>query len=364
MRESKEYDGYLLLEDGTRFYGRIFGKRRNSEGEVVFNTGMVGYVESLTDPSYRGQILTFTYPLIGNYGVPDFEKGSASFESDSIQVRGCVVADYIEEYSHFDAAMSLGKWLEKNDVPGITGIDTRALTRLLRKRGTMLGQIVVDDSPTEEFQDPNLTDLVGEVSCRVPEVLEPSGMGNGLTVVVVDCGAKRSIVENLRQRGCRVVVVPYDHDFTGLEYDGVMISNGPGDPAVCVKTIENTARALKGERPVAGICLGCQIIALAAGGKTYKLPYGHRGQNQPCRDTESGRCRITSQNHGYAIDEKSLPQDWEVTEKNLNDGTVEAIRHRQRPFFAVQYHPEASPGPTDSLEFFDKFVEAMKDGHA
>jgi len=363
LKESEEYDGYFLLEDGTQFYGRIFGKRKNSYGEVVFNTGMVGYVESLTDPSYRGQILMFTYPLIGNYGVPDFKKGSLSFESDSIQVRGCVVANYIEEYSHFDAVMSLGEWLEKNDVPGISGIDTRALTRILRKKGTMLGQIVVDDSPAEDIKDPNLTDLVGEVSCREISTVASTGRENGLTAVVVDCGSKRSIVEALRERGCTVVIVPYDYDFTGLNYDGVMISNGPGDPAVCTKTIENTARALEEERPVAGICLGCQIMALAAGGRTYKLPYGHRGQNQPCNEVGTRRCRITSQNHGYAIDEKSLPQHWEVTERNLNDGTVEAIRHRQRAFFAVQYHPEASPGPTDSLHFFDKFVEAMKDGH-
>jgi carbamoyl-phosphate synthase small subunit len=358
---------YLELGDGTRFAGTAFGSLRGAEGEVVFNTGMVGYVESLTDPSYRGQILALTYPLIGNYGVPAFEPGSERFESDAIQVRALVVADGSEAYGHWEARGSLGSWLRDQGIVGLTGVDTRELTRTLRSRGTMLGRIVLarDDAtpePAFDVRDPNATDLVGEVAGDRLETLPAPGDASGPHVVVVDCGCKRSILRELRARGCRVTRVPYRHDFSALDCDGILLSNGPGDPAVCTVTVAHVARALARRPPVpiAGICLGSQILALAAGGRTYKLPYGHRGQNQPVQQVGTARSWITSQNHGYAVDADRLPDGWEVWFTNLNDGTVEGIRHATLPFFAVQFHPEGSPGPFDSLGFFDLFVDAAR----
>lgn len=355
--------GYLELEDGTVFKGTIFGKPVSSDGEVVFNTGMVGYVESLTDPSYRGQILVMTYPLVGNYGVPGSVKHAERFESSSIQVRGLVVSEYIKDYSHWEAASSLGRWLEDQSVVGLTGIDTRQLTKILREKGTMLGRIIVGEGKSPKFSvaDPNRTNLVEEVSNR--QVVDVKQKKTGIAhVLVIDCGCKKSIVQELSRRGCRVTIVPYDHDFSNMDCDGLLISNGPGDPTMCSDTIECLSRVLRKDRPlpVAGICLGSQIMALAAGGRTFKLKYGHRSQNQPCREEGIGRCVITSQNHGYAVDPESLPGDWEVWYRNLNDGTVEGIRHKKLPFFSVQFHPEASPGPTDSLGFFDKFLEVLR----
>lgn len=361
--------GFLELEDGTRFAGTRFGSPHSTDGEVVFNTGMVGYVESLTDPSYRGQILALTYPLIGNYGVPRFEAGSERFESDAIQARGLIVADYSEAYGHWEAGQSLGDWLRDQGIPGLTGIDTRELTRTLRSRGTMLGRIVpaaeteaVPAASPFGVRDPNAGDLVGEVTPSAVEALPSLPGTEGPEIVVVDCGCKRSILRELRQRGCRVTRVPYRHDFSAMACDGILLSNGPGDPAVCATTVAHVARALARRRvvPIAGICLGNQILALAAGGRTYKLPYGHRGQNQPVQQLGTPRSWITSQNHGYAVDAASLPDGWEVWFTNLNDGTVEGIRHASLPYFAVQFHPEGSPGPTDSLDFFDRFVEAAR----
>jgi carbamoyl-phosphate synthase small subunit len=322
---------------------------------------MVGYVESLTDPSYRGQILTLTYPLIGNYGVPDVAADLDRFESDRIQVRGLVVANYVDAYSHSEAAMSLGQWLHDQDIVGITGVDTRLLTMLLREKGTMLGRIVVDERPQAPIADPNRTDLVAEVTCREPYVVGARA-ADAPHVVVVDCGCKRSIIACLRDRGCRLTVVPYTHDISALACDGVMLSNGPGDPTMCGPAIAGVGKLLARPDPVpvVGICLGCQIMALAAGARTFKLPYGHRSQNKPVRLVGTEQCRITSQNHGYAIDPESLPDGWEVWFTNLDDGTVEGVRHLTKPFFAVQFHPEASPGPTDSAGFFDDFMEAMR----
>ena len=372
--------GRLVLEDGTVFMGEVFGAPISSDGEVVFNTGMVGYVESLTDPSYRGQILCLTYPLIGNYGVPVFEKGSERFESDRVQVRGLVVASYVDTYSHWEAGMSLQQWLERQGVVGLFGVDTRELTKTLREKGTMLGRIQVSEQANEprssapfepvnisdSVADPNTTDLVGEVSCTAPFTLPPLEKGDSPPprVVVVDCGSKRSIIQELRRRGCETVVVPHDHDFSTMDCDGVMLSNGPGDPTMCTATIRHTAALLERSDPVpvAGICLGSQIMALAAGGRTFKLPYGHRSQNQPCREEGTEHCVITSQNHGYAVAPSSLPEGWDIWFRNLNDGTVEGIRHRELPFFAVQFHPEAAPGPTDSMGFFDRFMEVVQNG--
>jgi len=372
--ESAGAVAHLELQDGSRFSGTLFGAAHPTDGEVVFNTGMVGYAESLTDPSYRGQILALTYPLVGNYGVPPRAPGSDRFESDAIQVRGLVVAGYHAASSHWEAGGNLGDWLREQGIVGLTGIDTRALTRTLRSRGTMLGRIILErDRPTRfAVPDPNAGDLVAEVASREIVTLAPLADGGaaplrgagGPHIVVVDCGCKRSIVHELLARGCRVTMVPYQYDFTDLESDGILLSNGPGDPARCETTIAHVAQAFTRTRarpvPIAGICLGCQILALAAGGRTYKLPYGHRGQNQPVRESGTERCRITSQNHGYAIAADSLPEDWEIWHTNLNDGTVEGIHHRARPYFAVQFHPEAAPGPTDSHDFFDLFVEAAR----
>jgi carbamoyl-phosphate synthase small subunit len=349
----------LVLDDGSVFRGRWFGFRAPASGEVVFNTGMVGYPETLTDPSYRGQILVLTYPLIGNYGVPPRELADgldASFESEAIQVAGLVVAEAAATYSHWSASRSLGEWLVEQAVPGLQGVDTRALTKRLRERGVMLGKLV-DDGQDIELRDPNRENLVAQVSIKEP-VLYGTGRKR---VVLIDCGCKTSIIRSLLERDVSVLRVPWNHDFLGEEFDGVVISNGPGDPKQCVETIDHVRRAMERGRPILGICLGNQILALAAGADTYKLKFGHRGQNQPCGQAGTARCYITSQNHGYAVDEATLPPDWEPWFRNLNDGTNEGIRHRWRPFRSVQFHPEAAPGPVDTTFLFDEFAGALRD---
>lgn len=371
----------LLLADGTRFHGQSFGARKDADGEVVFNTGMVGYPESMTDPSYRGQILVFTYPLIGNYGVPSEEKNqwgfSKNFESEEIHVRGIVVAQVSEDYSHFAAVSSLGRWMEHHGIPGITGIDTRALTKKLRETGVMLGRIVVDDQKEnaksikeDAIQDPNMQNLVAEVSCTEPMTYEPEGGIWEATIVAFDCGMKRNILRSFLKRGIRVHRVPWNYDLqkSQLPYDGVFISNGPGDPKACVPTIAQIRWSIQQGMPTFGICLGNQLMALAVGGDTYKLKYGHRGANQPCQEwrMENGelritsRCIITSQNHGFAVDEKTLPKGWHVWFTNANDGTVEGITHASGKFRAVQFHPEATPGPEDANYLFDEFIALMR----
>lgn len=346
----------IELEDGTTFRGTGFGHIGSASGEIVFNTLMVGYVESLTDPSYRGQILVLTYPLIGNYGVPS-AADKERFESDRIQVSGLVVSTAHSDTSHATAGRSLHQWLADEGVPGVEGVDTRRLTILLRERGTMLGRIVPDDYSGEavEFYDPNKADIVREVSVREP-VRYGSG---GKRVVLVDCGTKHSIQRELLSRGVEVLRVPAWYDYTAESFDGILVSNGPGDPERCRDTIAVLRRAMALSRPIFGICLGCQLIALAAGAKTYKLRYGHRGQNQPCREKGTNNCRLTSQNHGFAIDATSLPSDWQVWYENANDGSVEGIRHVRRPLFAVQFHPEAKPGPLDSRDLFDRFISEL-----
>ncbi|MBO4771507.1 MAG: glutamine-hydrolyzing carbamoyl-phosphate synthase small subunit, partial [Bacteroidales bacterium] len=278
----------LLLEDGTRYEGLSFGSEQSMAGEVVFNTAMTGYTESLTDPSYKGQILVATYPMIGNYGIPGDQQTDNIpdfYESDKIHVQGLVVDDYSFEYSHWNAAKSLADWLKENNVPGVFGIDTRALTKRLREKGSMLGKIIIDGNIPADY-DPNKDNLVAKVSCK-----EVAHYGNGnKTVVLVDCGVKNNIIRCFTKRGVKVIRVPWDYDFTTLEYDGLFISNGPGDPKMCVATIENLRKALQQDKPIYGICLGNQLLALAAGFDTYKLKYGHRSHNQPVLREGTDRC--------------------------------------------------------------------------
>jgi carbamoyl-phosphate synthase small subunit len=339
----------LVLEDGSTFAGRQLGFPRSVCGEVVFNTGMVGYTEALTDPSYSGQILALTYPLVGNYGVPP------SFESPKIQATALIVSELAPDYSHSSAQGSLAEWLLREEIPCLAGIDTRALTKRLRDKGAMLGKIIVGGQDVP-FEDPNRRDLVAEVGSR-ERIVYPGG---DRTVVVVDCGAKASIIEKLRARGLTLIRVPSDYDFLGEDFDGVLVSNGPGDPRACGETIGHLARALRANRPIMGICLGHQLLALAAGANTYKLKFGHRGHNQPCLEEGTGRCFITSQNHGFAVDPATLPAGWEAWFTNANDGSNEGMRHRSKPFLSVQFHPEAAPGPVDCEPLFDQFVGMMR----
>ncbi len=337
----------LALSDGQSFAGQTpewvdgeFG------GEVVFNTGMTGYVESLTDPSYANQILVFTYPLIGNYGVQPEDT-----ESDKIQVSGVVVNEAALAASHSGSQATLLEWLKSQDIPILIGADTRALTKYLRSRGTMPGVI------TTRIRRPAMPNLApARVTIGQPTTYNKERRKK---IVLVDCGTKENIVRSLKQLPVQIIRVPLDYDYTNDDYDGVVLSNGPGDPTDYPETIAITKKALRAGKPMFGICLGTQMMALAAGAKTYKLPYGHRGHNQPCIETGTKRCYITSQNHGYAIDEKSLPKGWEVSFRNLNDQSVEGIRHRTKPFFSVQFHPEAAPGPTDTQWLFETFKELL-----
>lgn len=348
----------LILEDGSEFSGISFGYYGNTNGEVVFNTGMVGYPETMTDPSYRGQILVCTYPLIGNYGIPGSEKENGMlkyFESDRIHCRALIVSDYSEQYSHWNAKKSLGQWMTEQKIPGITGIDTRMLTRKLRNSGTMPGKIITGEGNDPGFQDINKLDLVSEVSVTEPvEYLR-----DGKKVVLVDCGTKNNVIQAILGRNISVMRVPYNYEFHKVKADGIILSNGPGDPKMCTATIENTRKAMEKGIPMLGICLGSQILGLAAGADTYKLKYGHRGHNQPCNETGTKRTYITSQNHGYAVETETLPEDWREWFVNDNDGTNEGIIHISKPFFAAQFHPEASPGPDDSEFIFDMFVRAL-----
>jgi carbamoyl-phosphate synthase small subunit len=364
----------LVLEDGTTMVGGCFGSARPAAGEVVFNTGMSGYVETLTDPSYRGQILVTTYPLIGNYGVPaPREPGSLArpYEADHIQVQGLVVQQYFDQYSHHAATRSLGAWLEGEGVPAVTGIDTRTLTRKLREHGTMKGWIFPAEMDLERAKrSAHAVEMREEVFRLVAPGETIHYEGGGLKILLVDVGAKDNIVRSLLERGCTVLRAPWHARILDLagECDGVMIGNGPGDPKDLGPLVEQV-RVLLGTfpRPIFGICLGNQILSLAAGGDTYKLPYGHRGVNQPVQDLLTRRCYVTSQNHGYAVRDASLPSDWEPWFVNINDGTNEGIRSRSRPFFSVQFHPEASPGPKDAGFLFDDYlrlVGAMADPSA
>ena len=371
---SKIKKAILLLEDGTFFLGKGFGEPKKTSGEVVFSTSMVGYPEALTDPSYKGQVLTLTYPLVGNYGVPSYDLNFGIplyFESDHIQVQGLVIHELCHNPYHWASTRTLDKWLSDEGIPGIYGVDTRRLTKKLRVHGVMLGILHVCEAgeepnlnellaQAESIPDPNLTDLVGQVSVKEPVQYK---VDSKHTVVLIDCGVKYSIIRNLLKRGISVVRVPYDFSAKEImEYkpSGVFLSNGPGDPKTCVKTID-CIRELVDEVPLMGICLGAQILALAMGGDTYKLRYGHRSQNQPALDLKTNRCYITTQNHGYAIANDSIkktPLDaWFL---NPNDKTVEGVKHKTKPVFAVQWHPEASPGPYDTEFLFDTFTKLME----
>ena len=352
----------LILDDGTEFCGWSFGYDANAVGEVVFNTAMTGYPESLTDPSYAGQILVATYPLIGNYGVPDTggEPLPKFMESERIHVKGLVVTDYSEKYNHWNAKESLAEWLKREKIPAITGIDTRRLTKRLRECGVMRGRIVVSvDSEYLENTNYGSINWVEQVSCK--EVVRYNE-GAGKRVVLVDCGVKANIIRSLVNRGVEVIRVPWDYDFNRLDFDGLFLANGPGDPEQCSKTVEHIRTFLSNPnvRPLMGICLGNQLLARAAGAKTYKLKYGHRSHNQPVQLVGTTKCFITSQNHGYAVDASTLPADWEPLFVNMNDSSNEGIRHKTMPWFSAQFHPEACSGPTDSEWMFDEFVGCLE----
>lgn len=343
----------LILDDNTRFNGYSFGAEHPAGGEVVFNTAMTGYTESLTDPSYAGQIAVLTFPLIGNYGVPE----KLFWESEHIHPEALVISDYSESFSHWNAVESLGDWLKRENIPGITGIDTRALTKRLRESGVMMGKIEIEDTDnTLSSVDYGSENYVEKVSCR--EVIQYNE-GKSKRVVLVDCGVKANIIRCLIKRGLEVIRVPWDYDFKELEYDGVLVSNGPGNPDRCQATVENIRRAMHDEKPVFGICMGHQLLAKAGGASIYKLKYGHRSHNQPVRMVGTNRCFITSQNHGYAVDGKTLETDWETLFENMNDVSNEGIRHRSKPWFSVQFHPEAAAGPTDTEFLFDEFVKLL-----
>ena len=353
----------LVLDDGTKFHGESFGYEKPVAGEVVFNTAMMGYPESLTDPSYAGQMMVLTYPLVGNYGVPAFSvepNGIATFmESDKIHAEAIIVSNYSTEYSHWNAKESLADWLKREQVPGITGIDTRQLTKVLREHGVMMGKILFDDEPdnipTAQYEGVNYID---KVSCK--DVIRYNE-GAGKKVVLVDCGVKNNIIRCLIKRGVEVIRVPWNYDFNNLEFDGLFLANGPGDPDTAGEAVENIRKFLANPkvRPCMGICMGNQLLSKAAGAKIYKLKYGHRSHNQPVCQVGTNRCFITSQNHGYAVDNDTIPADWEPLFINMNDGSNEGIRHKKNPWFSAQFHPEAASGPVDTEFMFDDFVKLL-----
>ncbi len=378
-------DVTLVLQDGTKFKGKSFGYEMPVAGEVVFNTAMMGYPESLTDPSYAGQMMVLTYPLVGNYGVPPHVFGGEKlevrgenpeindgrynhladfFESDKIHASAIIVSDYSENYSHWNACESLADWLKREKVPGVTGIDTRQLTKVLREHGVMMGRLEFEDVP--EFQEkPNSLESldygsinwVERVSCK--DIIRYNE-GAGKKVVLVDCGVKNNIIRCLINRGVEVIRVPWNYDYTDMDFDGLFLANGPGDPDMCVDAVDVLRKQMSlSRKPICGICMGNQLLAKAGGATVYKLKYGHRSHNQPVREVGTNRCYVTSQNHGYAVDAATLGNDWRELFVNMNDGSNEGVRHISNPWFSSQFHPEACSGPVDTEFMFDRFIETM-----
>jgi carbamoyl-phosphate synthase small subunit len=357
----------LVLDDGSKYEGFSFGAERSVIGEVVFNTAMSGYPESLTDPSYAGQLMVLTYPLIGNYGVPTRTlqpDGASTFmESERIHANALIISDYSYKYTHWNSVGTLAEWLKEENIPAIYGVDTRALTKRLRENGVMMGRIIIG-SDANEILHPSFSDFkydeinfVDEVSCK--EVIMYNEGGCKKRVILIDCGVKHNIIRCLKKRDLTVIRVPWDYDFNRMEYDGLFISNGPGDPETCDKAVQNIRKVLDCDKPVCGICMGNQLLAKAGGASIYKLKYGHRSHNQPVRMMGTNKCYITSQNHGYAVDNHTLGKDWEPLFINMNDETNEGIRHKNKPFFSSQFHPEACSGPTDTDFIFDMFSEML-----
>jgi len=347
----------IFLEDGTRLEGISFGYPESVAGEVVFSTGMVGYPESLSDPSYYGQILVLTYPLIGNYGMPPLVAKNHLqnyYEAPAAQISALIVDDYSRAYSHWNARSGLAQWLYNQRVPAVSDIDTRSLTKRLREKGTMLGKIIIGNKDVD-FYDPNRDNLVAKVSVDKPVIY---GKGNK-RVALLDCGCKHNIIREMIKRDVEILRLPWNYPLEEDSFDGLLISSGPGDPKMCQPTIKQVQKSLNNGTPTFGICLGHQIIALAIGGDTEKMKYGHRSQNQPVKDTQNGKAYVTTQNHGFVVKRDDLPSDWKFSFVNLNDNSNEGLFHQSGKFFSTQFHPEAAPGPTDTTFLFDKFVELL-----
>ncbi|KAJ3160897.1 hypothetical protein HDU86_008259 [Geranomyces michiganensis] len=373
--EPPSLSAMLRLQTGETFKAKSFGAPITGApmtGEIVFTTALVGYPESMTDPSYRGQILVFTQPLVGNYGVPAPTKDEFGllkhFEADGIQVQGIIVNDYAAKYSHWNAIESLGQWCARYGVPALTGVDTRAVVTLLRERGSTLAEIRVGDEMVNgeqhPFEDPNSRNLVAEASAKVKRVYNAGG---DVKIALVDCGAKQNIIRCLAKRGAEVVVVPWNHNLARdtTKYDGIFLSNGPGNPEAAMQTARNLRAYMQlpssATTPIFGICMGSQLLGLAAGYPSYKLKYGNRGHNQPALNLVTGKCVITSQNHGYALDDSVEVPGWMPFFRNANDGSNEGIRHISRPWSSVQFHPEAMGGPLDTDYLFDDFMLDVRD---